>query len=1370
LWLPNDYPFLSKYPVAKNMKRSTVWSVFVTLLVLVSASTLRAQSNPSPFDLNTGSYSLTDWQSTATAGSYPASMVFQQSAIIDDQPDAAAVADWNCSYALTSGARVNGLGANGIGFINTGTINCNCAFVGSAVLALNTTNRGQVRVSYTAQTLGAGQRRYGLRLQYRLGTVGNWNNVVNNGGFVEFVSTPNVTGSAVTITSPLPLVCENQPVVQVRWVYYYVAGSGTGSRPQIRLDDISVTSNSTIGTATDLRIDAISPVAPSQNTAFNVFVRSTDALGAAKNVATATTVQLTLNSGTGSLSGTLTGVIPAGQSSVVLSNVSYNTVEAGVSIRASSIAGQVLTFSNSATFSIQAPAAYALITGAQLDGYAGVPFNPITVTVVRADNTTDLNYSSNITVSKVSGPGVVTGTATITALQGVAVFSDISVSTAGTYQLQVTIPGLPTQTLPFTTAFTAPGMTTDIVPQYIQSRVASGTCNSSVQAFPVPVFARVTFTGLQPNTTYRYNAGIATDNILTSTGGGFNIHYNLDNNTYVYGAGKSLTGVGEFSQFSTLNGETSKSVWINMAASTNAAFQEGGIANWRVSLGDNQGRLVNRFQLSQSSTVIRLGTAPNQATGIVDDLSQLTPKNYVLLYDNTTGTGRPIAVTVIQSTGTSVAGAEPYYATRQNISSAWATLIPNALATGVRRIEERDYRTNAIVYVRTSVDGLWNGVQTNPSDLIAYPSGPGGFSRPIVLQTPKITITTPKTGDTLCAGQTATTSFLARGVNTVRIEFSSNNGASWEFMSDVPAAQTTATWTVPAIEFAGKCLVRVTGVERTDISATTSPFAVASKVTMVNKPESKNLCVGDEHAMLALTSGAVRNYQWYKNNEPIPGANGPLFQITDAHYGTSGFYYCVATGYGDCGSAVSDTAHLRVGRQTQIVNQTRNVPVMIGAKAVLTVEAEIPDEAISYQWYKGQTALTDNGRIYGANSNRLEIRNVNANDLANDYTCVVIGVCGSATSRNIRVFTNGVYVEFASNTANACAGNRVDVVAQAYVNPAGAALSLRWWFKGQPLFDGGNYSGTTTSTLSILNVTGADAGDYTLHAELADNASIYDEGTISVVIASVPLITQQPQSADVCAGTSLTLTVSATATGTLSYEWTKDGTVIPGETAATLTIQNVTAARAGRYSVSVSTACGLASSNGAIVSVKEATAITQQPSRTIDVQVGQPLTINLAATGAGTLQYQWFKDGTQIAGEVTPTYTKTAAELTDAGAYWCRVTSECGELLSDTTTVTTRPSTTGVDGDVIAGVVIGRVAPNPVLGVSTVDVTLPSTTQMSITLIDATGSAVATIVNGAVTSGTHRFMIEATTVSSGVYHLLTVINGVPSMQSVMIIK
>ena len=60
------------------MKNMTPVSVVLALLVFVTATTLRAQSNPTPFDLNTGTYSLTDWLSTSPAGTYPPSMVFQQ--------------------------------------------------------------------------------------------------------------------------------------------------------------------------------------------------------------------------------------------------------------------------------------------------------------------------------------------------------------------------------------------------------------------------------------------------------------------------------------------------------------------------------------------------------------------------------------------------------------------------------------------------------------------------------------------------------------------------------------------------------------------------------------------------------------------------------------------------------------------------------------------------------------------------------------------------------------------------------------------------------------------------------------------------------------------------------------------------------------------------------------------------------------------------------------------------------------------------------------------------------------------------------------------------------------------------------------------
>jgi len=1350
------------------MKRMTAWSVIIALVLAVGSITTMGQSNPVPFDLNSGVYSFTTWNNTQAAGTYPPSMVFHMTPVIDQPLGTAQSADYNCAYNLTSGARVNGLGASGIQFINTGTLVCNCAFVGSAVMALNTTNRAQINVSFAAQQLpGAGQRVHGLRLEYRIGTTGTWLPVIQNGAPVELVTTVTSSTTATwpqqNFSAMLPTACENQALVQLRWFYYQVPAFSSGSRPPVRLDEIFISSNSNVGIATNVNVETISPSAPSQNTAFNVRVRATDALGAAKNVAAATPVTLSLNSGTGALSGTLTATIPAGQSFVDFTNVVYNTVEAGVSIRASA-AG--LTLGNSAPLTVQAPAAYALITGAQQDGYAGVAFNPITVRVHRADNNVDVNYGSTVSVVRVSGPGVLTGTASVSAIQGVVTFSDLSVSVPGTYQLQVNIPGLPSQTLPFTTAFAAPGMSTDIVPQFIQSRVASGTCNSSTQAFPIPVFARVTFTGLQPNTTYRYNTGLSQVQGGSTVGGGFNIHFNANTNTYVYGASKNLSTDGTFSTFSTLSTETSKSVWVNLVASTNGDFQEGNTIFWRVALGDNQGRMMRIYDLNQTSQVIRLGTATNQATGIVDNQSQLTPKNYVLLYDNTAGTGRPVSVAAIQSLGTAINGAEAFYASRQNSAGAWATFIPNTLPNGIRRIEERDFRTNAVVYAATSNDGIWNGVNTNPASYAT----PGGFSTPIVLETPRITVSTPTTGDTLCAGKAATTRFIARGVANVRIEFSRNNGLSWEDMGVVAAASGSATWTVPAIEFAGQCRVRVTGVERTDISATTLSFAVASEIIVTQSPASKNLCVGDQHSLIALTSGSVRAYQWFKNGTAIPGATSPLYRITDAQFSTSGFYHCRIWGFGTCGNAVTDTAHIRVARPTRIVNQTRNVPVGLGQTATLTVEAEIPDEATSYQWYKGQTMLVESRKYFGATSNRLEIRGVEASDIATDYYCVVEGVCGTATSRMVRVFTTGVYVEFATPAVNACAGQSATINGQAYANPATNNLVVRWWRNGSPLVDGGQYSGTTTATLVVANVTAADEGEYVLRAELADNPSQAAQESIDLVIASTPVITQQPQNVTVCAGQPISIGVDVAATGGVTYQWSKDGTILTGETAPMLTVASATIARGGAYRVRVQTSCGSIESDVATVTVRPATEITQQPPATVSVQVGQPLSITVAATGAGTVQYQWFKDGTQIAGEVAPTFAVASAANGDAGKYWARVRSECGDVLSDTSVVTVRPSVVSVDEDVIAGTTVGRISPNPSLGAAHLDLIVTTPASVVVRIVNAVGATVMTMAPGELASGNHRIALDASRFAAGTYTVITTVNGMAATQSFVVIK
>jgi hypothetical protein len=85
--------------------------------------------------------------------------------------------------------------------------------------------------------------------------------------------------------------------------------------------------------------------------------------------------------------------------------------------------------------------------------------------------------------------------------------------------------------------------------------------------------------------------------------------------------------------------------------------------------------------------------------------------------------------------------------------------------------------------------------------------------------------------------------------------------------------------------------------------------------------------------------------------------------------------------------------------------------------------------------------------------------------------------------------------------------------------------------------------------------------------------------------AGAPVITAQPIAQSVQAGANVTLSVTATGAGTLSYQWFKDGTAISGATSSTLSLPGVTSANAGNYSVKISNAVSSVTSTGIAVSV-----------------------------------------------------------------------------------------------------------------------------------------------------------------------------------------
>src|SRR5258708_39906004 len=91
-------------------------------------------------------------------------------------------------------------------------------------------------------------------------------------------------------------------------------------------------------------------------------------------------------------------------------------------------------------------------------------------------------------------------------------------------------------------------------------------------------------------------------------------------------------------------------------------------------------------------------------------------------------------------------------------------------------------------------------------------------------------------------------------------------------------------------------------------------------------------------------------------------------------------------------------------------------------------------------------------------------------------------------------------------------------------------------------------------------------------------------GAVTLSLGVPPVITTQPASQSVTAGSNVTFAVAASGDPT-GYQWSFAGTTISGATSATLAFNSVQAASAGSYSVVVSNAFGSVPSSAATLTV-----------------------------------------------------------------------------------------------------------------------------------------------------------------------------------------
>lgn len=154
----------------------------------------------------------------------------------------------------------------------------------------------------------------------------------------------------------------------------------------------------------------------------------------------------------------------------------------------------------------------------------------------------------------------------------------------------------------------------------------------------------------------------------------------------------------------------------------------------------------------------------------------------------------------------------------------------------------------------------------------------------------------------------------------------------------------------------------------------------------------------------------------------------------------------------------------------------------------------------------------------------------------------------------------------------------------------------------------------------------------------------------------------RPAAQVVAEGDRVSLLAHARGSGTLSYQWSKDGKPIPGETGESLSLNAARLADAGSYSVQLSGSNGVVDSGATYVAIAVPPRLIMEPSDT-EVWRGGTAVLNVVTEGTD-LRYQWQWNGANIPGATNAALNLVNMQPGQAGSYSVRVANAVGYFVS----------------------------------------------------------------------------------------------------------
>ena len=469
------------------------------------------------------------------------------------------------------------------------------------------------------------------------------------------------------------------------------------------------------------------------------------------------------------------------------------------------------------------------------------------------------------------------------------------------------------------------------------------------------------------------------------------------------------------------------------------------------------------------------------------------------------------------------------------------------------------------------------------------------------------------------------------------------------------------------------------------MSTTTNTVTLSINIDITAQPENRNAATGSTAKLSVVATGAgTLSYQWQQRqnssaswvNSTYTGAKTSTLSIP-ATSSLNGYQFlCI----------VSDT----IGNQTSSSEATLTVvpitfssqpadkSVNAGSIATFSVSAS-GTGTLTYQWQsrKNATSVWTNSGQSGARSATLSV-STNAGLDGWQFRCIVKDGNGRQAETNEAQLTINAQITKQPTSTSVLAGAKANFSVEAV---GSGTLSYKWQSRknASASWVNSGQSGARTKSLSVA--TNAGLNGYQFRCIVTDSKGKTATSNVVTLTVGAVAITTQPANKSVSAGERAIFTIAAKGSGTLIYQWqsrknSSADWVNSGQTGAkTSTLTVTTNAGLNGYQfrcVVKDSKNNRVVSNTAILSIVPK--ITTQP-KDASVKVGVKATYTIAATGTGTLKYQWQSrknsSSTWVNSGQAGAKTSTLTVTTNAGLnnyqFRCLVTDANGQTTESNT-------------------------------------------------------------------------------------------------------